>query len=81
MRDEETFASKLLALEIVIVTLVDALDEANTMSKDEVSERVRLIADNLCATSKLDLTQKVGTEMGRIADSLRRRVGRRASEI
>ncbi|MBB2963760.1 hypothetical protein [Methylobacterium sp. R2-1] len=80
MRDEETLTSQVLALEIVVVTLVEALDEFNKIPKAEVAERILLLSTRLRASSNLELTQKVGAEMVRIADSVRHRIGAAASE-
>ena len=80
MRDEETLASQVLALEIVVVTLVEALDGFNNITKADIAERILLLSTNLRASSNLELTQKVGAEMVRIADSLRHRIGAAASE-
>lgn len=80
MRDQEAVASQLIALEIVVATLIDTLDETNRLHKSELLERITLLAEDLRATNKLDLTQKVGKEMVRLADSLRQRVGFRAGD-
>lgn len=80
MRDEDTLASQVLALEIVVVMLVEALDEFNNVPKFEIAERVLQLSTRLRASSNLELTQKVGAEMVRIADSLRHRIGVSASE-
>lgn len=80
MSDQEAVASQLIALEIVVATLIDTLDETNRLHKPELLERIRLLAEDLRATNKLDLTQKVGKEMVRLADSLRQRVGFRGGE-